>query len=62
MIRVDMNDQSVEVVDFPDKWQLLGGRALSAKILLGECDSTIFGTGTFADFGLHAHAGGGHAD
>ncbi|MCH7708728.1 MAG: aldehyde ferredoxin oxidoreductase [Myxococcales bacterium] len=38
MIRVDMTHQTVEVVDFPDEWKLLGGRALSAKILLKECD------------------------
>jgi aldehyde:ferredoxin oxidoreductase len=38
MIRVDMTTQTVKVVPFPDEWKLLGGRALSAKILLGECD------------------------
>lgn len=38
MIRVDMTKQSAEVVDFPDAWKLLGGRALSAKVLLDECD------------------------
>ncbi len=38
MIRVDMTSQTAEVVPFPDDWKLLGGRALSAKILLKECD------------------------
>ena len=40
MIRVDMTNKTAEVVDFPDEWKLLGGRALSAKILLAECDPT----------------------
>ena len=40
LIRVDMTNQSVEVVEFPDGWRLLGGRALSARILLAECDPT----------------------
>ncbi len=40
MIRVDMTNQTAEIVDFPDEWKLLGGRALSAKILLSECDPT----------------------
>ncbi len=38
MIYVDMGDQSVETKDFPAEWKLLGGRGLSAKILLAECD------------------------
>ncbi|MGR8919296.1 MAG: aldehyde ferredoxin oxidoreductase N-terminal domain-containing protein [Gammaproteobacteria bacterium] len=38
MIRVDMTTQTVTVEDFPSEWKLLGGRALSAKILLKECD------------------------
>jgi len=38
LIRVDMTNQTVEVVPFPDEWKLLGGRGLSAKILLAECD------------------------
>jgi aldehyde:ferredoxin oxidoreductase len=38
LIRVDMTDQSVEIVPLPDEWKLLGGRGLSAKILLKECD------------------------
>jgi aldehyde:ferredoxin oxidoreductase len=37
MIRVDMTRQTVEVVPFPDEWTLLGGRALSARVLLEEC-------------------------
>ncbi len=40
MIRVDMTRQSAEIVPFPDAWKLLGGRALSARILLEECDPT----------------------
>ncbi len=40
MIRVDMTHQTTEIVPFPDEWKLLGGRALSAKILLAECDAT----------------------
>jgi aldehyde:ferredoxin oxidoreductase len=40
MIRVNMTDQSVSVVDFPEEWKLLGGRGLSARILLEECDAT----------------------
>ncbi len=38
LIRVDMTRGSAEVVDFPDSWKYLGGRALSARILLAECD------------------------
>jgi len=40
MIRVNMTNQSVSIEDFPEKWKMLGGRALSAKILLEECDPT----------------------
>jgi aldehyde:ferredoxin oxidoreductase len=40
LIRVDMSDQSVQIDDYPEEWKLLGGRALSAKILLAECDPT----------------------
>jgi aldehyde:ferredoxin oxidoreductase len=38
LIRVDMTNQSVSVVPFPEGWKLLGGRGLSARILLEECD------------------------
>ena len=38
LIYVDMTDGSVSTRDFPSEWKLLGGRALSAKILLDECD------------------------
>ncbi len=38
LIRVNMTDQTVAIDDFPEEWKLLGGRALSAKILLQECD------------------------
>ena len=40
LIRVNMADQTVSVDDFPNEWKMLGGRALSAKILLNECDPT----------------------
>ncbi len=40
LIYVNMTDQSVDVRDFPDEWKLLGGRALSAKILKADCDPT----------------------
>ena len=38
MIRVDMTRQTAEIVPFPDAWKLLGGRALSARLLLEECN------------------------
>jgi aldehyde:ferredoxin oxidoreductase len=38
IIRVDMSSQTVSLTDFPEQWRLLGGRALSAKILLNECN------------------------
>jgi len=38
IIRVNMTRQTVVVEDFPAAWQLLGGRGLSARILLSECD------------------------
>jgi aldehyde:ferredoxin oxidoreductase len=38
LIRVDMTEQTVSVVAFPEDWKLLGGRGLSARILLTECD------------------------
>jgi aldehyde:ferredoxin oxidoreductase len=40
MIRIDMTDQSAVIEPFPEAWKLLGGRALSARILLEECDPT----------------------
>lgn len=40
IIRVNMTDMSVSTEDFPADWKLLGGRALSARILLNECDPT----------------------
>jgi aldehyde:ferredoxin oxidoreductase len=33
-----MTSQTVSVDPFPEEWKLLGGRALSARILLDECD------------------------
>jgi len=38
MIRVDMTNLTATTDPFPDEWKLLGGRALSAKILITECD------------------------
>ena len=38
LIYVNMTDQSVSVEPFPEDWKLLGGRALSARILLEQCD------------------------
>jgi len=38
LIRVDMSDQTISIEPYPDDRKLLGGRALSAKILLAECD------------------------
>ena len=40
MIRVDMTNESVSIEDFPEAWKRLGGRTLSARILLEECDPT----------------------
>jgi aldehyde:ferredoxin oxidoreductase len=38
LIRVDMTNQTASIEPYPDEWKLLGGRALSARILLQECD------------------------
>ena len=38
LIRVDMANQTASVEPYPEAWQLLGGRALSARILADECD------------------------
>jgi aldehyde:ferredoxin oxidoreductase len=38
LIRVDMTTQTVSIDPYPDEWKLIGGRGLSAKILLNECD------------------------
>ncbi|MFP6780716.1 MAG: aldehyde ferredoxin oxidoreductase N-terminal domain-containing protein, partial [Gammaproteobacteria bacterium] len=40
IIRVDMTTLSATVEDFKDDWKLLGGRALSAKVLVDQCDPT----------------------
>ena len=40
MIRVDMTNQTAKIEPYPEEWALLGGRALSARILLAECDPT----------------------
>ena len=39
ILRVDMTNQTTSFEAFPAEWKLLGGRALSAKILLDECDA-----------------------
>jgi aldehyde:ferredoxin oxidoreductase len=38
MLRVNLTDLTVKEEPFPDQWRFLGGRALSAKILLKEVD------------------------
>jgi len=38
LLRVNMTDLTVAEEPFPEDWKLLGGRALSAKILLKEVD------------------------
>jgi aldehyde:ferredoxin oxidoreductase len=38
MIRVDMTHQTARIEAYPDEWKMLGGRGLSARILLQECD------------------------
>ncbi len=38
LITVDMSSLEVKIEPFPESWELLGGRALSARILLEECD------------------------
>ncbi|MBI1731675.1 MAG: aldehyde ferredoxin oxidoreductase [Gammaproteobacteria bacterium] len=38
IIRVNMTDQTVKIEPYPKQWKLLGGRALSARILLNECN------------------------
>jgi aldehyde:ferredoxin oxidoreductase len=35
-----MTNQTAKIEDFPSDWDLLGGRALGARILLDECDAT----------------------
>ena len=40
MIRVDMTNQTASIEPYPEDWKLLGGRSLSARILLTECDPT----------------------
>ena len=39
IIRVNMTEQSVSIEAYPAEWKYLGGRGLSAKILLNECDA-----------------------
>lgn len=38
MIYVDMTDLSVKTTPFPEDWRLLGGRGLSARIMLEQCN------------------------
>jgi len=38
LIRVDMTAGTAAIDPYPEAWTLLGGRALSARILLEECD------------------------
>ena len=38
LLRIDMTNQTLTTEPYPEKWRLLGGRALSARVLLEECD------------------------
>ena len=38
ILRVDMGALRVESEPFPARWALLGGRALTARVLVEECD------------------------
>jgi len=38
LIRVDMTAGTVRIEAFPEKWRYLGGRALTARVLLEECN------------------------
>ncbi|NKB38583.1 MAG: aldehyde ferredoxin oxidoreductase [Gammaproteobacteria bacterium] len=38
IIRLDMSTGQVSVQDYPAEWKYLGGRSLSARILLEECE------------------------
>ena len=38
IIRVNMTNQTITTQDSPADWKFLGGRALTARILLNECD------------------------
>ncbi len=38
LIRVDMTARTAVIEPYPEDWRLLGGRALSARILIEECD------------------------
>jgi aldehyde:ferredoxin oxidoreductase len=40
ILRVDLSAQRVRFEPFPERWRLLGGRALGARMLLEECDAT----------------------
>jgi aldehyde:ferredoxin oxidoreductase len=40
ILRIDMTNQTTSLDEFPADWKLLGGRALSARILTDECDPT----------------------
>jgi len=40
LLTVDMTSQTASFEPFPDAWKMLGGRALSAKILLDRCDAS----------------------
>ena len=40
MIRVDMTTQEATAEPFPEAWRFLGGRALTARILIDECDAS----------------------
>lgn len=45
VIRVDMTTGTVRIEPIPEGWRYLGGRALTARALLDECDPTCDPTG-----------------
>jgi len=40
LLRVDMTEGRAALTPLPEAWRLLGGRSLSSRILLDECDAT----------------------
>ncbi len=40
LLRVDMAHLRAAATPLPEEWSLLGGGALTARILLEECDAT----------------------
>ena len=40
LLRIDMTHSRVEAKPLPEEWARLGGRALTARILLEQCNAT----------------------